>query len=196
MIERKTACPVIAGFVAAALCASSASAATIVTPAPLTKTEKNIETAGSAVAVALPLFAGGVALYKGDWTGAAMLTADTVASVGTAYALKSIVRERRPDGSDYRSFPSDTSALASSGSSFLWGRYGWEWGLPAFAASQFVSYSRVQAKKHHWYDTIAGSAISISYAAIFTQRYHRNRNIYSDLDVSPDGAELRVGFRF
>ena len=29
------------------------------------------------------------------------------------------------------------------------------------AATQFVSYSRVQADKHHWYDTLASSAIAI-----------------------------------
>ena len=118
-----------------------------------------IESAGTGVAIALPVIAGGISLYQDDRTGLAQLTVDTVATVGTAYALKNIVRERRPDGSDTQSFPSDTTALAASGSSYLWGRYGWQYGLPAFVATQFVSYSRIQAKKHHWYDTLASSAI-------------------------------------
>jgi len=66
------------------------------------------------------------------------LTVETVFTVGTAYALKNIVRERRPDGSDFQSFPSDTTALAASSSSYLWGRYGWQYGLPAFAATQLL----------------------------------------------------------
>src|SRR5665213_1900342 len=137
---------------------SSAGAFTLNTT-PLTSTEKRIETLGTGVAITLPLMAAGVALYKHDRVGVAQLTVETALTVGTAYALKNIVRERRPDGSNFQSFPSATTALAASGSSFLWGRYGWQYGLPAFVATQFVSYSRVQAKEHHWYDTLASSAI-------------------------------------
>ena len=93
--------------------------------------------------------------------------------MGTAYALKNIVREERPDGSDYHSFPSETTALAASGSAFLWGRYGWEYGLPAFVATEFVSYSRVQAKQHHWYDTVASSAIAAGYGYVVTSRFYK-----------------------
>ena len=176
-------------------CAAGQAQAFTVNTTPLSKTRKDIETLGTGVAIALPLTAAGIAWYKKDRVGLAQLAVEGVLTVGTVYALKNIVREERPDGSDYHSFPSETTALAASGSSFLWGRYGWEWGLPAFAASQFVSYSRVQARKHHWYDTLAGTAISVSYAAVFTRRYH-NPHLYSGLDVSPDGAELRVGFNF
>src|SRR5579872_2400922 len=122
-----------------------ASAATPAVPVkPLTSMQKNIETMGTGVAIALPLAAAGITLYKDDRPGLFRLAVESVLTVGTAYALKNIVRERRPDGSDWHSFPSGTTALAASGSSFLWRRYGWQYGLPAFALSQFVSYSRVQ----------------------------------------------------
>jgi membrane-associated phospholipid phosphatase len=155
----------------------------------------SIETAGTALAIALPLTAAGIAFGKSDWNGIVDLGLTTVATVGTAYALKRVVRERRPDGSDFQSFPSDTQALASSGSSFLWARYGWQYGLPAFAASAFVGYSRVHAKKHHWYDTAASSALAIGYAAFFTPRFNRYA-IYSSLDASPDGAMLRLAYSY
>jgi membrane-associated phospholipid phosphatase len=151
------------------------------------------ETAGTAVAIALPLTAAGIALYKNDWNGAVDLGLTTLATVGTAYALKHLIKEKRPDGSDFQSFPSDTSALASSGSSFLWARYGWQYGLPAFAASTFVSYSRVEAKKHHWYDTAASTVLSIGYSAFFTPRFSKYA-IYSSLEASPDGAMLRLSY--
>ena len=114
-----------------------------------------------ALAIALPLAAGGIALYKHDRVGVAQLLVETTLTVGTVYALKSIVREQRPNGMDFRSFPSETTALSASGSSFLWHRYGWEYGLPAMALTQFVSYSRIQAHQHRWYDTLASSGIAI-----------------------------------
>ncbi len=71
------------------------------------------ENAGQAVAIAIPLAAGGVALlHDWDWKGAEELTIDTGLTVGTALLLKQIVREQRPDKSDFHSFPSDTAALA------------------------------------------------------------------------------------
>jgi membrane-associated phospholipid phosphatase len=154
------------------------------------------ESAGTDMAVALPLIAGGIAVYKGDWTGIGQLGIDTVATVGTVYALKHIVREERPDHSDFQSFPSDTVALAASGSSFLWARYGWQYGLPALAATEFVAYSRVEAKKHHWYDTLASSGIAAGYALIFDSRYREPRRFYTELSATPDGAYFHLSYNF
>jgi membrane-associated phospholipid phosphatase len=178
-------------------CTLAAALATPVSAAtPLSSTRKSIETAGTAVAIALPVIAGGIALYKHDRKGLFQLAAETVLTVGTAYALKNIVRERRPDGSDWQSFPSDTTALSASGSSYLWGRYGWEYGLPAFAASQFVSYSRVQADKHHWYDTLASSAIAAGYGFVVTSRFQERHRFRTELDPMPGGGVIRIGYNF
>jgi membrane-associated phospholipid phosphatase len=155
-----------------------------------------LETAGTGIAIALPLVAGGITLYKHDRMGSAQLVAETLLTVGTAYGLKQIVRERRPDGSDYQSFPSDTTALAASGSSFLWGRYGWQYGLPAFALTQFVSFTRVNAKKHHWYDTMASSALAAGYGYIVTTPFQKRYNITTSLDAAPDGGMLHLSYNF
>jgi membrane-associated phospholipid phosphatase len=161
---------------------------------PLTSTQKNIETLGTGISIALPLLAGGIAWEKDDHIGIAQLTAETVLTVGTAYALKNIVREERPNGMGYQSFPSDTTALAASGSSFLWGRYGWQYGLPAFFFTQFVSYSRVQARQHRWYDTLASSAIAAGYGYVLTTPFKKRYNISTTLDASPDGAYLKLSY--
>ena len=116
------------------------------------------ETAGTGVAIALPLVAGGITLWKDDWRGTAQLFVSTALTVGTSLALKQIVREQRPDQSNFGSFPSNTSALAFAPAQFLWQRYGWEYGLPAYAAATFVGWSRVDAKQHHWWD-VAASAL-------------------------------------
>lgn len=155
-----------------------------------------LTTLGDGTAIALPVLAGAVAVYKDDWKGVAQLAAEGILTVGTAYALKNIVRERRPDGSDYQSFPSGTTAIAASGSSFLWGRYGWEFGLPAFLATQFVSYTRVQAKEHHWYDTLASSAIGAGYGFLVTTPFKKKYGIDTELAPSPDGAMVHFSYDF
>jgi membrane-associated phospholipid phosphatase len=161
---------------------------------PLTSTEKHIETLGTGIAIALPLAAGGIGLYKGDRKGVVQLVVESVFTVGTAFALKNIVRERRPDGSDYQSFPSETTAVAASGSSFLWGRYGWDYGLPATALTEFVSYSRVQARQHRWYDTLASSAISAGYSYALVTPFKRRYNIDTAISASPDGGFVKLSY--
>jgi membrane-associated phospholipid phosphatase len=179
-----------------AVFAASPAAAFTVNNTPLTSSEKNIETLGTGLSIALPVVAGGIALYKHDRVGVAQLIVETGLTVGTAYALKQFVRERRPDGSDYQSFPSDTTALAASGSSFLWGRYGWEYGLPATAVTEFVAYSRVQARQHRWYDTLASSVLAAGYGYVLTTPFKRRYNINTSLDASPDGAAVRFSYNF
>jgi len=126
---------------------------------------------GTDVAIALPLIAGGITFAKDDWKGGFQLGVDTVATVGLAYGLKHFIHEQRPDHSDNKSMPSDTSALAFAPANFLWDRYGWEYGVPAYAAATFVAWSRVDAQKHHWYDVTASAALAFGVSKIFTTRY-------------------------
>ncbi len=164
------------------------------------RAESTTETAGTGVAVALPIVAGGITLWKQDWTGTAQLVTNTVLTVGTVYGLKQVVRECRPfatpcshSSPNWDSFPSDTSALAFAPAQFLWQRYGWQYGLPAYAAAAFVGWSRVDAKQHHWWDVATSAAISFGYNEIFTTRY-RPRGFSSDLSASPDGVYAAVHY--
>jgi membrane-associated phospholipid phosphatase len=179
------------------LATSAGAQAFVVNTTPLTPTEKHIETAGTAVSIALPVLAAGIAWEKDDvrlgWT---ELAAETLLTVGTAYGLKQIVHEERPNGSDDQSFPSDTTALAASGSSFLWGRYGWEYGLPATLATGFVAYSRVQARDHRWTDTVASLGISAVYGYVVTTPFQRRYNIRTEISPMGDGAYLSLAYNF
>jgi membrane-associated phospholipid phosphatase len=164
--------------------------------------ESGTETAGTAVAVALPLVAGGITLYKDDWQGTAQLVVSTALTVGTVYGLKHLVRECRPfaepcapGGGNWDSFPSDTSAAAFAPAQFLWQRYGWKYGLPAYAAATFVGWSRVDAKQHHWWDVATSAAISIGYNEIFTSRYHP-RGWNTGFSASPEGVNATVSYRW
>jgi membrane-associated phospholipid phosphatase len=155
----------------------------------------SIAKAGEAVAIALPVIAGGTTIAKSDWTGLAQLVVDTGATVGTAYGLKYVVHEERPDHSDNQSFPSDTAALGFAPAQFLWDRYGWEYGAPAYAAALFVGYSRVESKQHHVWDVAASAAISFGYSKIFTTRF-RKYDIYTSLSATPDGAYVSASYRW
>jgi membrane-associated phospholipid phosphatase len=177
-------------------CTATGAQAFTVNTTPLSSTRKDIETLGTGVAIALPLTAAGIAWYKRDRVGLAQLAVEGVLTVGTVYALKNIVREERPDGSDYKSFPSETTAVAASGSSFLWGRYGWEYGLPAEAATAFVSFSRVEARQHRWYDTLASSAIAAGYGMVLTTPFKRKYNIDTSLNASPDGGFVQMSYKW
>jgi membrane-associated phospholipid phosphatase len=182
--------------VAISLVVEGSAFAFTVNTTPLTSTQKNIESLGTGISIALPVVAGGIAVWKHDRVGMVELAAEGILTVGTAYALKNIVREERPDGSDFQSFPSETTALAASGSSFLWGRYGWEYGLPATALTGFVSYSRVQARQHRWYDTLTSSALAAGYGLIVTTPFKRRYNIDTSLSASPDGGVIKLSYAF
>jgi membrane-associated phospholipid phosphatase len=54
---------------------------------------------------------------------------------------------------------------------FVRRRYGWECGVPAYAAASFVAYSRVEANAHHPHDVIAGAAIGIASSYLLTRPY-------------------------
>ena len=156
-----------------------------------------IESAGTDIAIALPIFAAGVAYgHDQDWTGVAQLGVVTLTTVGTAYGLNHLTHETRPDGSDDHSLPSDTAALAFAPAQFLWDRYGWQWGLPAYAAAAFVGYSRVDAKKHHWYDVAASAGLAWGFSRVFTTEYHERYQVHSNVYATPDGAFVRLSMNF
>jgi hypothetical protein len=191
--DRMTISRKIAAILALLLAAPSAGAATLLTPIPLTHSEKNIESVGTGIAIALPLVAAGISIEKDDLTGVAQMSVDTLATVGTAYALKHLVREERPDHSDFQSFPSDTSALGFAPASFLWDRYGWQYGVPAYAAALFVGWSRVDAKQHHWYDVAASAGLAIGYSKIFTTEFRGHHLVYG-VKTSANGAFLGANY--
>jgi len=152
------------------------------------------DNAGKAVAIALPIAAGGIALlHHRDWQGVSQLGVDTALTVGTVLALKQLVREQRPDHSDFRSFPSLTTAVAFAPASFLWRRYGWQYGAPAYLAAGYVGYSVVDAKEHHWWDAVASAGIAWGYSELFTTRW-RNRQVDSQFYADSSGAYVKFTY--
>lgn len=74
---------------------------------------------------------------------------------------KTLVHEQRPDGSNYRSFPSGHTAAAFTGAELVRQDYGWGWGAAFYAGGAAVACGRVIHNRHWWWDTVAGAGIGI-----------------------------------
>ncbi len=129
-----------------------------------------IETTGDVLQYVLPAAAAGLTLAYRDRTGALEFGESAAVTIGATYALKYAVNEKRPNGG-HQSFPSAHTSISFSSAEFMRKRYGWEYGVPAYALASFVAYSRVEARQHHPQDVVAGAAIGILSSYIFTRPY-------------------------
>lgn len=172
--------------VAAALLATSVSAAA---------SEKDWDTASTIGAGALGLWAVGVPAATGDAKGALQ----SGLSVGAAYAvstgLKEAFPETRPDGSDDRSFPSGHTAASFAAAATIYERRGAGEGIPAFALATFVGVARVEARKHYWYDVVAGAAIGTASGLLLTRPLADRRVAFVPW-ASSTGGGATVDFAF
>jgi membrane-associated phospholipid phosphatase len=124
--------------------------------------------AGDVGAILLPVGSAAGALVAKDHKGLAQLAESYASAMAVVYVLKPLVDRTRPDGG-HQSFPSGHTASAFAGAAFLQMRYGWAFGLPAYAVASYVGYSRVEAKRHYTSDVVAGAAIGIGTNFLFTR---------------------------
>jgi membrane-associated phospholipid phosphatase len=129
-----------------------------------------IESAGTVLSVGLPAAAGVLTVTNDDGQGRWQLLESTAMTLGVTYGLKAVVDETRPNGRKH-SFPSGHTSVSFMAADFMRQRYGWEYGIPAYAMASFVGYSRVEAKQHHVKDVLVGAAIGILSSELFTSPY-------------------------
>ena len=95
--------------------------------------------------------------------------ASVVVAFGAKTALKSIVKEERPDHSDNKSFPSGHAAMAFAAARSIDKEFRKEsiWiPIAGYAAATAVGIELVANKHHHWYDVVAGAGIGIGAAEL------------------------------
>ena len=91
----------------------------------------------------------------------AIRTADSLlTSTLITEALKKVTHEKRPDGSDYKSFPSG-HATAAFAVATMQAHYHPRQGLFWFAGATLIAASRVSLHRHHTHDVVAGAAIGV-----------------------------------
>lgn len=151
--------------------------------------QKGVGTSTDIVALALPVATLAGVLIQQDWKGLLQGVETAGATAAATLILKYAVSERRPDGSNMHSFPSAHSSVSFATAAFLQRRYGWAFGAPAYALAAYVAWGRVYAKKHHWWDVVAGGAIGAASAYIFTRPFAKKHN----LQISPVSDGRNVG---
>lgn len=147
----------------------------------------SIEAAGDVVTALLPATAAGLTVGFKDWTGSLQLAGSGAVTLAVTYGLKSIVDETRPNG-DSRSFPSAHTSVSFASAEFMRKRYGWEFGIPAYAAATFVAVTRVSEKEHYIHDVMAGACIGIVSSYFFTKPYE-------GLRIQPEAGRDYYGIR-
>jgi len=116
----------------------------------------------------------GLPAYRGDWEGFQQGAYSLGAAEGMAMLGKATVHEERPDHSDNNSFPSSHTALSFASATTLYRRYDdIEMAIPAFVLATVTGIARVEAKKHHWYDAVAGAAIGTGSGWFFTDAFNK-----------------------
>lgn len=157
---------------------------------PLTKQQKGVAVSTDVFAVLLPATALTLTLCEKDWKGLLQGVETAAVTAGVTLLLKYTVKEWRPDHSNQHSFPSGHSAVSFAAATYLQRRYGWKWGVPAYVVSTYVGWGRCFAKKHYWYDVVAGAAIGAGSALIFTRPFARQH----ELQIVPvsDGSNIGI----
>ncbi len=150
-------------------------------------TWKDISDAGviSLVGTALVL-----PVTRDDWEG----FRQAAYSIGSASVItligKALVDEERPDNSDNDSFPSGHTAKAFAAATTLHRRHGWKTGFPAYAVATLTGVARERARKHHWYDVVAGAAIGGLTGWFFTDAVNDTVQLVPWVDSSGGGIAV------
>lgn len=127
---------------------------------------------------------------RGDWRGLGQAGLSIGVAGGAATGLKAVIHEERPDNSDNNSFPSGHTTFAFASATTLHRRYGWQWGAPAYVVATFTGVARVAARKHHWWDVLAGAAIGTGSGWFFTSPFDDKVQLVPW--VEGKGAGIRV----
>ncbi|MCD8041819.1 MAG: phosphatase PAP2 family protein [Tannerellaceae bacterium] len=156
----------------------------------LSSGRKAVKTSGDVLFLAAPVAALTTVLVLNDWQGLKQGAFTGLTTLGVSYGLKYAINKRRPDDSDNHSFPSFHTGASFAGAAFLQKRYGWKWGAPAYVVAGYVGWSRTYGKKHDWWDVLAGAAIGVGSAYLYTRPFADNHN----LSIAPVASPTHFGF--
>lgn len=146
-------------------------------PYQLTHAMKGVKRSTDIVALALPAAALIGTLCARDWQGLLQGVETAAVTAAATYALKYACREKRPDGSDFHSFPSGHTAVSFATATYLTRRYGWHYGVPAYVLGTYVAWGRCFSRQHYVWDCLVGAAIGAGSALIFTTPFAKKHNL-------------------
>ena len=106
-----------------------------------------------------------------------MLKATVYAAI-TTLALKHAIKQQRPNGRAYNSFPSGHAVTVFTFAAAVSARHGWYAGVPAYLFASLVGYQRISSEAHYFHDVLAGTVIGITFGIKvndFTKRKSKSR---------------------
>lgn len=156
---------------------------------------KAIETTGDVLLFALPATALGASLFEENGKGTGQFAKGFVLNQAITFGLKLAVNKQRPNFENNNAFPSGHTSTTFQSAAFIQKRYGWKYGIPAYALAGFTGYSRINADKHDILDVLAGAAIGIGSSYLFTTPYQRE-HMELTLNSSNDGFLLGFKYKF
>jgi hypothetical protein len=172
-----------------------AAALALAVPQPASaRSEKSWDDASSIGRDALVAAALGLPAIQGDWHGDLQAGESMAGALAITAGLKEAIPEWRPDHSNRKSFPSGHTSTSFAAAATLQNRYGWRVGIPAQLVAAFVGFSRVEARKHHWYDVVAGAAIGETSGLLLTSKHDASVRILPW--GGTDGAGMVLSTRF
>nr|WP_299342435.1 phosphatase PAP2 family protein [Allomuricauda sp.] len=156
---------------------------------------KAVETAGDVLLFGLPTLALGTTLVLGDHEGAVRFGKGFALNQAVTFGLKLVINEPRPNGENNNAFPSGHTSTTFQSAAFIQRRYGWEYGIPAYALAGFTGYSRINADKHDILDVLAGALIGTGSTYLFTTPREKP-NIQLTLTSGNEGFLLGFNYQF
>lgn len=160
------------------------------------RSQKAVGVSTDVAIISLPVATLAGVLISHDWEGLkeGAITAATTAAA--TLILKYSIKEMRPDFSNTHSFPSGHTAVSFATATFLQKRYGWRFGVPAYAVAGYVAWGRVFARKHHWWDALGGALIGAGCAYVFTTPWAKEHELTIVPAASNDAVGLAASLSF
>ena len=152
-----------------------------------------VESSGDIILLALPATAALSTVIKKDKKGFWQFTKGFVTNLAITGGLKYAINKRRPFNGGGQAFPSGHTSITFQAASFIQKRYGFKYGIPAYALAAWTGYSRINATRHDGYDVLAGAVVGIGSSLIFTTPYERE---HMQLTFRSSEDEFMLGFLY
>lgn len=167
----------------------------VYTQQQLSSSQKFHKTSGDVLVGMLPVLALSTTfIWQDDQRGTLQFTKSLLGTVAITSLLKLVIDKERPSGESLNSFPSGHTSISYASAAFIQKRYGWKYGIPTYLLAGYVSFSRIEAKKHDGWDVLAGTVLGIGMSYLFTRPYDKNANLQITSDLIDDTPTL--GFRY
>jgi len=100
---------------------------------------------------------------------------------------KLAVRRWRPDNNNRASFPSGHSTESFMFATVFAEHYGWKVAVPAYAIASYVAMTRLEERKHHITDVVAGAAIGYLVGHTLSRRMRNGPAKKATWQIYPSG---------